>query len=88
MPSTPLYDRRGYSTDAMNRTEWLVNATVTQPIPKTNFQLRLEAHDLFNQTSSTQYEVNAQGRTETWHRIAPNYVMLHLLWQFTRKARH
>ena len=83
-----LYDRRGYSTDAMNRTEWLVNATVTQPIPKTNFQLRLEAHDLFNQTSSTQYEVNAQGRTETWHRIAPNYVMLHLLWQFTRKARH
>ena len=82
-----LYDRRGYSTDAMNRTEWLVNATVTQPIPKTNFQLRLEAHDLFNQTSSTQYEVNAQGRTETWHRIAPNYVMLHLLWQFTRKPR-
>ncbi|MBQ3781502.1 MAG: outer membrane beta-barrel protein, partial [Bacteroidaceae bacterium] len=82
-----LYDRRGYSTDAMNRTEWLVNATVTQPIPKTNFQLRLEAHALFNQTSSTQYEVNAQGRTETWHRIAPNYVMLHLLWQFTRKPR-
>jgi hypothetical protein len=83
-----LYDRRGYSTSAMNRTEWLVNASVTQPIPKTNFQLRLEAHDLFNQISSTQYEVNAQGRTETWHRVAPNYVMLHLLWQFTRKPRN
>ncbi|MCR4614234.1 MAG: outer membrane beta-barrel family protein [Bacteroidaceae bacterium] len=82
-----LFDRRGYSTDAMNRTEWLVNATVTQPIPKTNFQLRLEAHDLFNQTSNTEYEVNAQGRTETWHRVAPNYVMLHLLWQFSRKPR-
>ena len=82
-----LYDRRGYSTSAMNHTEWIVNASVTQPIPHTNFQLRLEAHDLFNQTSSTQYEVNAQGRTETWHRVAPNYVMLHVLWQFNRSPK-
>ena len=82
-----LYDRRGYSTSAMNRTEWLVNGSITQPIPHTSFQLRLEAHDLFNQISSTQYEVNAQGRTESWHRVAPNYVMLHLLWQFNRKPR-
>lgn len=82
-----LCDRRGYSTSAMNRTEWLVNASVTQPIPHTNFQLRLEAHDLFNQISSTHYEVNAQGRTETWRRVAPNYIMLHVLWQFNRSPK-
>ena len=35
-------------------------------------------NDLLHQLSNTQYSVNAQGRTETWYRVIPTYVMLHV----------
>ena len=36
---------------------------------------------------NTTYEVNAQGRTETWFRVIPNYVMLRVAWQFNRSPK-
>ena len=50
-------------------------------------ELSLEGHDLLHQLSSTQYSVNAQGRTETWYRVIPNYVMLRVAWQFNRSPK-
>jgi hypothetical protein len=47
---------------------------------KGKLTMRLEAFDLLRQLSNTQYAVNAQGRTETWYRSLPNYVMLHMVY--------
>ena len=47
----------------------------------------VEAFDIFHQLSSTQYIINAQGRTEVWNRTLPNYVMLHMSYHFSRKPK-
>lgn len=44
-------------------------------------------NDLLHQLSNTTYEVNAQGRTETWNRVIPNYVMLRVAWQFNKNPK-
>lgn len=44
-------------------------------------------NDLLHQLSNTTYEVNAQGRTETWYRVIPNYVMLRVAWQFNKNPK-
>ena len=36
---------------------------------------------------NTQYAVNAQGRTETWHRSLPHYVMLHLVYHWNKNPK-
>ena len=47
----------------------------------------VEAFDIFHQLSSMQYIINAQGRTETWNRTLPNYVMPHMSYHFSRKPK-
>ena len=42
----------------------------------------VEAFDILHQLSQVNYEVNAQGRVETWYRSLPHYVMLHLVYNF------
>jgi len=41
---------------------------------------------LLHQLSNTQYTVNAQGRTETWYRSLPHYVMAHLVYHWNRQG--
>ena len=82
-----MLSRRGYGSDAMNKDEFVLNASVTQPILHGKVKLTLEGHDLLHQLSNTTYEVNAQGRTETWYRVIPNYVMLRVAWQFNRSPK-
>lgn len=82
-----MYSRRGYSSGVMNRDECIVNAGVSQPLFHGRLILKLEGRDILNRQSATSYEVNAQGRTESWHRILPNYVMLHAVYHFNRKPK-
>lgn len=82
-----MYSRRGYSSEAMNKDELVVNASVTQPLMGGKVTLTLEGHDLLHQISNTAYEVNAQGRTESWHRVTPNYIMLHAVYHFNSNTK-
>lgn len=82
-----MLSRRGYGSDAMNKDEFVLNASVTQPILHGKVKLTLEGHDLLHQLSNTTYEVNAQGRNETWYRVIPNYVMLRVAWQFNKNPK-
>jgi hypothetical protein len=75
-----MYSRRGYGSSVLNTDEFIVNASVSQPLVKGKLTMRLEAFDLLRQLSNTQYAVNAQGRTETWYRSLPSYVMLHMVY--------
>ena len=82
-----MYSRRGYGSAELNRDDLVLNASLSQPFFKGKLIARVEAFDLLHQLSATQYEVNAQGRTETWYRSLPRYVMLHLVWHFNHNPK-
>ena len=77
-----MYSRRGYGSSSLNTNDFVLNASISQPFMKGRLVAKLEAFDLLHQLSQTQYEVNAQGRVETWYRSLPHYVMLHIVYQF------
>ena len=82
-----MYSRRGYGSSELNTDDFVLNASVSQPFFKGKLIARIEAFDLLHQLSSTQYSVNAQGRTETWYRSLPHYVMLHLVYHWNKNPK-
>ncbi len=82
-----MYSRRGYGSSSLDTDDFIINASVSQPFFKGKLIARIEAFDLLHQLSSTQYSVNAQGRTETWYRSLPHYVMLHMVYHFNRNPK-
>ena len=70
-----MYSRRGYQSQLMNDDHLIWNAQLTHSFLKEKLTLKLQAFDLLHQLSNTQYEVNAQGRTETWTNSLPRYLM-------------
>lgn len=82
-----IYSRRGYGSKVLNTDDFVVNFSVSQPFLKGRLIAGVKAFDLFHQLSSTQYAINAQGRTEIWNRTLPNYVMLHLVYHFSRQPK-
>jgi len=77
-----MFARRGYQSADMNTTNWVWNAQLTRSFIKGKLLAKLQGFDILHQLSNTQYAMNAQGRTETWHNSIPQYVMLSLSWQF------
>lgn len=82
-----MYSRRGYGSAMLNTDDFVVNASVSQPFLQGKLIARLEAFDLLHNLSPTQYEVNAQGRTETWYRSLPHYAMLHLVYHWNKNPK-
>lgn len=82
-----MYSRRGYGSRSLNTDDFVVNAALSQSMLKGKLIASLEAYDIFHQISSTRYEVNAQGRTETWYRSLPHYLMAHLVYHFNINPR-
>ena len=82
-----MFNRRGYGTADLNRHDFVVNASLSQPFLKGKLILSLEAFDLLHQLSPIEYDVNAQGRTVTWYRSLPHYVMLHAAWHFNKNPK-
>ena len=80
-----MYSRRGYGSRELNTDDFVLNASLSQPFLKGKLIARIEAFDILHQLSNTQYTVNAQGRTETWYRSLPHYVMLHLVYHWNRQ---
>ena len=80
-----MYSRRGYGSSELNTDDFVLNASVSQPFLKGKLIAHIEVFDLLHELSSTQYTVNAQGRTETWYRSLPHYVMLHLVYHWNRQ---
>ena len=82
-----MYSRRGYGSSELNTDDFVLNASISQPFFKVKLIARIEAFDLLHQLSNTQYSVNAQGRTETWYRSLPHYVMLHLVYHWNKNPK-
>ena len=82
-----MYSRRGYGSSELNTDDFVLNASISQPFFKGKLIARIEAFDLLHQLSNTQYSVNAQGRTETWYRSLPHYVMVHLVYHWNKNPK-
>ena len=82
-----MYSRRGYGSSGLNTDDFVLNTSVSQSLFKGKLIARIEAFDILHQLSSTQYEVNAQGRRETWYRSLPHYVMAHLVYHFSKNPK-
>lgn len=75
------YSTRGYGSELMNTDNLVWNAELSRTLLKKRLTLKLTAFDLLHQLKSTQYQVNAQGRTETWQNSLPRYVMLSIAYK-------
>ena len=82
-----MYSRRGYGSAQLNTNDFVMNASVSQPFLKGKLIARIEAFDLLHHLSQTKYAVDAQGRTVTWYRSLPNYVMFHLVCHWNRNPK-
>ena len=82
-----MFSRRGYNSDMMNTDDLVWNASISRSFFKGKLTARLMAFDILHQLSSTQYSVNAQGRTETWHNCIPRYALLTLSYKFQKMPK-
>ena len=82
-----MYSRRGYESSMMNTDELVWNAQLSRSFFKGMLTAKVQAYDLLAQLSSKRYNVNAQGRTETWYNYIPRYVMFSMAYKFTRKPK-
>ncbi|MDE5739825.1 MAG: outer membrane beta-barrel family protein [Bacteroidaceae bacterium] len=82
-----MYSRRGYGSSSLNTDDFVLNASLSQPFIKGKLIARIEVFDLLHQLSNTQYEVNAQGRTETWYRSLPHYIMAHVVYHWNKNPK-
>lgn len=82
-----MYSRRGYGNLGLNRDDFVLNASASHSFQKGKLIARIEAFDLLHQLSSTDYKVNAQGRTETWYRTLPHYLMGHVIYHFNKNPK-
>lgn len=82
-----MCSRQGYGSSELDTDDFVVNASIGQPLFKGRLIARIEAFDLLHQLSSTLCEVNAQGRTGTWRRSLPHYVMLHLACHWNKNPK-
>ena len=82
-----MYSRRGYESSMMNTDELVWNAQLSRSFLKGALTAKVLAYDLLQNINSRRYNVNSQGRTETWYNYIPRYVMFSLAYKFTRKPR-
>lgn len=82
-----MYSRRGYGSNSLNTDDFVLNASLSQPLFKGKLIARVEAFDLLHQISATHYDVSAQGRVETWYRSLPHYVMFHLVYHWNKNPK-
>ncbi|MCR5130961.1 MAG: outer membrane beta-barrel family protein [Prevotella sp.] len=82
-----MFSRRGYNSSMMNTDDLVWNASLSRTFLKGKLTARLMAFDILHQLSSTQYNVNAQGRTETWHNCIPRYALLTLAYKFQKMPK-
>jgi len=78
------YCRRGYSDPEMNRDELIWGAKLSRQLLKNKLTVSIEGFDLLGQLSNRQYNINAQGRTETYTNVVSQYALLKLTYQFRK----
>jgi len=76
-----VYTRRGYAYKEMNTTDVVWNARLSYTVKGGRWVFMLDGFDLLHQLNNITYNVNAQGRTETWNNVLPRYALLHIQYR-------
>lgn len=79
-----MYSRRGYNSSMMNTNDLIWNALLSRSFLKEKITLKLQAFDILHQLSNKRYNVDAQGRTETWFNSIPSYVIFSIGYRFNQ----
>lgn len=87
MADAHMFSRRGYGSTSLNSDDFVINASLSQSLFKGKLIVKLDGFDLLHQISNTRYEVNAQGRLETWTRSLPRYAMLHIVYHWNKNPK-
>jgi hypothetical protein len=81
------YSHRGYSDPDMNTDELIWGARMSRSLLKGKLTLSLEGFDLLGQLSNRRYDINEQGRTETYTNVISQYVMVRATYNFTKMPK-
>lgn len=82
-----MYSTRGFDYSEMNTNQLVWNARMTKSFLAGKLMMILDGYDILGKVKRISYNVNEQGRTETWVNSIPSYVMLSLRWNFAKKPR-
>jgi len=82
-----MYNRRGYTDQALNTDNFVWNARLTYRALKGNLLLMLDGYDMLHDLSNVSYTINAQARTEVYRTVLPRYFMFHVQWRFNSKKK-
>lgn len=74
-------NRRGYSDDSMNRTEWIWNAQLAQSFLKGSLSVNLEFNDILRQQSNISRSLTALQRSISENNSIFSYGMLHVIYR-------
>ncbi len=82
-----IYDRRGFDNRSYDATNYVWNARVSYSMMRGRMLLMVDGFDIFRNLRNVTYTVNAQGRTETYLKVVPNYYMISLQYRFSRQPK-
>lgn len=82
-----MYNRRGYTDQALNTDNFVWNARLTYRALKGKLLLMLDGYDMLHDLSNVSYTINAQARTEVYRTVLPRYFMFHVQWRFNSKQK-
>ena len=82
-----MHSRRGYTDDEMNDNRLYWDASLTKSFKADKWMLKLRGYDLLGQVSNIRYNINSQGRTETWTNSMRRYALLTVAYRFSQKPK-
>lgn len=82
-----IYSRRGYDSAEMNTDDFVWNIALSRAIMKGKLNFKLQGFDILHNLNNVTYQLNGQGRMESWRRSIPNYWMLHVQWRFNKNPK-
>ena len=82
-----MHHRRGYTDHEMNDNRLYWDASLTKSFHQGQWLVKLRAYDLLGQVSNIHYNINAQGRTETWTNSMRRYALLTISYRFAQKPK-
>lgn len=81
------FDRYDNMNESQTYNEHFLSAGTTYGRVLDKAENRITAWQCGGNFLNIPYEVNAQGRMESWYRVTPNYVMLHLVYRFNKNPK-
>ena len=81
-----MFTRCGYNDKSLNESNLLWNVHFSRSILNNKkLILKLDGIDILHNLSNVRVVMNEQGRTETWYNTLPNYMIVRLVYLFSKK---